>query len=137
MDEYFTDFLQSDLNIQEEYSDTDIIADHGDISIGGNSLGISASTPFYLTFGGILYLQHPFISLMDEYFTFFLQSDLNIQEEDSDTDIIADHGDISIGGYSLGTSASTPFYLTFGGILYLQHPFISLMDEYFTFFFTV
>ena len=33
-------------------------------------------------------------------------SDLNIQEEDSDTVIIADHGDISIGGYSLGTSAS-------------------------------
>ena len=39
---------------------------------------------------------------------FFLQSDLNIQEEDSDTDIIADHGDISIGGNSLGTNASTP-----------------------------
>ena len=56
--------------------------------------------------------QHPFISLNDEYFTYFLQSDLNIQEEDSDTDIIADHGDISIGGNSLGTSASTPLYLT-------------------------
>ena len=50
---------------------------------------------------------------MDEYFL-FLQSDLNIQEEDSDTDIIADHGDISIGGNSLGTSASTPLYLTYG-----------------------
>ena len=58
--------------------------------------------------------QHPFISLIDEYFTDFLQSDLNIQEEDSDTDIIADHGDISIGGNSLGTSASTPLYLNFG-----------------------
>ena len=58
--------------------------------------------------------QHPFISLMDEYFTHFLQSDLNIQEEDSDTDIIADHGDISVGGNSLGTSASTPLYLTYG-----------------------
>ena len=57
--------------------------------------------------------QHPFISLIDEYFTYFLQSDLNIQEEDSDTDIIADHGDISIGGNSLGTSASTPLYLTY------------------------
>ena len=50
--------------------------------------------------------QHPFISLIDEYVTFLLQSDLNIQEEDSD--IIADHGDISIGGNSLGTNASTP-----------------------------
>ena len=58
--------------------------------------------------------QHPFISLIDEYFTYFLQSDLNIQEEDSDTDIIADHGDISIGSYSRGTSASTPLYLTYG-----------------------
>ena len=57
--------------------------------------------------------QHPFISLMDEHLTYFLQADLNIQEEDSDTDIIADHGDISIGGYSLGTSASTPLYLTY------------------------
>ena len=57
--------------------------------------------------------QHPFISLNDEYFTYFLQSDLNIQEEDSDTDIIADHGDISIGGNSLGTSVSTPLYLTY------------------------
>ena len=57
--------------------------------------------------------QHPFISLIDEYFTYFLQSDLNIQEEDSDSDIIADHGDISIGGNSLGTSASTPLYLTY------------------------
>ena len=57
--------------------------------------------------------QHPFISLIDEYFTYFLQADLNIQEEDSDTDIIADHGDISIGGNSLGTSASTPLYLTY------------------------
>ena len=57
--------------------------------------------------------QHPFISLIDEYFTYFIQSDLNIQEEDSDTDIIADHGDISIGGNSLGTSASTPLYLTY------------------------
>ena len=57
--------------------------------------------------------QHPFISLIDEYFTYFLQSDLNIQEEDSDTDIIADHGDISIGGNSLGTSAPTPLYLTY------------------------
>ena len=57
--------------------------------------------------------QHPFISLIDEYFTYFLQSNLNIQEEESDTDIIADHGDISIGGNSLGTSASTPLYLTF------------------------
>ena len=57
--------------------------------------------------------QHPFISLIDEYLTYFLQSDLNIQEEDSDTDIIADHGDISIGGNSLGTSASTPLYLTY------------------------
>ena len=57
--------------------------------------------------------QHPFISLIDEYLTYFLQSDLNIQEEDSDTDIIADHGDISIGGNSLGTSAPTPLYLTY------------------------
>ena len=57
--------------------------------------------------------QHPFISLFDEYFTYFLQSNLNIQEEESDTDIIADHGDISIGGNSLGTSASTPLYLTY------------------------
>ena len=57
--------------------------------------------------------QHPFISLIDEYFTYFLQSDLNIQEEDSDTDIIADHGDISKGGNSLGTSAPTPLYLTY------------------------
>ena len=57
--------------------------------------------------------QHPFISLIDEYFTYFLQSNLNIQEEESDTDIIADHGDISIGGNSLGTSASTPLYLTY------------------------
>ena len=57
--------------------------------------------------------QHPFISLMDEHLTYFLQSDLNIQEEDSDTVIIADHGDISIGGYSLGTSASTPLYLSY------------------------
>ena len=57
--------------------------------------------------------QHPFISLMDEYFPYFFQSDLNIQEEDSDTDIIADHDDISIGGDSLGTSASTPLYLTY------------------------
>ena len=48
---------------------------------------------------------------MDEHLTYFLQS-LNIQEEDSDTVIIADHGDISIGGYSLGTSASTPLYLS-------------------------
>ena len=45
---------------------------------------------------------------MDEHLTYFLQADLNIQEEDSDTDIIADHGDIS-----LGTSASTPLYLTY------------------------
>ena len=58
--------------------------------------------------------QHPFISLIDEYCTYFLQSDLNIQEEGSDTDIIADNGDISIGGNSLGTSASTPLYLNFG-----------------------
>ena len=50
---------------------------------------------------------------MDKYFAYFLQSDLNIQEEDSDSDIIADHGDISIGGNSLGTSASTPLYLTY------------------------
>ena len=61
--------------------------------------------------------QHPFISLIDEYLTNFLHSDLNIQEKDSDTDIIADiiadHGDISIGGNSLGTSASTPLYLTY------------------------
>ena len=57
--------------------------------------------------------QHPFISLIDEYFTFLLQSDLNIQEEDSDTDITACHGDISIGGDSLGTNASTPLYLTY------------------------
>ena len=57
--------------------------------------------------------QHPFISLIDEYCTYFLQSDLNIQEGDSDTDIIADHGDISIGGNSLGTSAPTPLYLTY------------------------
>ena len=57
--------------------------------------------------------QHPFISLINEYFTYFLLSDLNIQEEDSDTDIIADHGAISIGGNSLGTSASTPLYLTY------------------------
>ena len=57
--------------------------------------------------------QHPFISLMDEYFTHFLQSDLNIQEEDSDTDIIADHGDICIGGNSLGTSAPTSLFLTY------------------------
>ena len=55
--------------------------------------------------------RHPFIS--PEHLTYFLQSDLNIQEEDSDTDIIADHGDISIGGNSLGTSASTPLYLTY------------------------
>ena len=57
--------------------------------------------------------QHSFISLVDEYFTDFLQSDLNIQEEDSDTDIIADHGDISLGGNSLGTSALTSLYLTY------------------------
>ena len=57
--------------------------------------------------------QHPFISLIDEYLTYFLQSDLNIQEEDSDSDIIADHGDISIGGNSLGTCAPTPLYLTY------------------------
>ena len=31
-------------------SDTDIIAVHGDISIGGNSLGFNASTPLYLTY---------------------------------------------------------------------------------------
>ena len=37
-----------------------------------------------------------------------IQTDLNIQEEDSDTDIIADHGDISIGGSNNGTNASTP-----------------------------
>ena len=92
-------FLQADLNIQEEDSDTDIIADHGDISIGGTAWELVS--------------QHPFISLIDEYLTYFLQSDLNIQEEDSDTDIIADHGDISIGGNSLGTSASTPLYLTY------------------------
>lgn len=37
-----------------------------------------------------------------------MQNDLNIQEDDSDTDIIADHGDISIGGSNHGTNASTP-----------------------------
>ena len=100
MDEYFPYFLQSDLNIQEEDSDTDIIADYGDISIG--------------RIAWELVPQHPFISLMDEYFPYFLQSDLNIQEEDSDTDIIADYGDISIRENSLRTSASTPLYLTYG-----------------------
>ena len=58
--------------------------------------------------------KHPFISRINEYFPYFLQSDLNIQEEDSDTDIIADYGDISIGENSLGTSASTSLYLTYG-----------------------
>ena len=57
--------------------------------------------------------KYPFISFIDEYFTYFLQSDLIIQEEDSDTDIIAVHGDISIGRNSLETKASTPLYLTY------------------------
>ena len=33
--------------------------------------------------------------------------------KDSDTDIIAVHGELIIGGNSLGTSASTPLYLTY------------------------